>query len=199
MPSNDDLYSDIAADVQSAQTVDTLDLVRGLALELLAAQIVVADREDALKRAKDALKDIEENRLPTLMKTKQLPSFTFASADGTSLKVELDEDFQISVTTGAKGTVDKRPAANAFFREIGQAGLIKKEFVVNLGLRGDNEVGDLVGPFKAANPSLSTKIEEYIEPATLRAHIKARLKSGKHVPTDVFTIFPQTKAKVKAS
>lgn len=190
-------YSDIGAELAQAAPLGDLDLVRGLALEMLAAQRVVDERKDALDKATAALKDIQEKRLPQIMKDKGLPSFTFADHGGEKLVVELDEDYQVSVPTGQKGGVDKRPAAFAFFRSINLGGLIKKQLVANLGLRGDNVVGEIVATFKDQNPDVDTSIEEKIEPQTLKAEVKKLIKAGKAVPTEVFTIFPVNKAVVK--
>lgn len=189
-------YSDIDAELQQARPLGELDMVRGLALEMLAAQRVVDERKESLDKATEALKDIQERRLPQIMKDKQLPSFTLGVGD-TTFVVELEEDYQVSVSAGTKGGVDKRPAAYAFFRSVNLAGLIKKQFVANLGLRGDNEVGNIVAGFKEQHPDVSTEIEEKIEPQTLKAEVKKMIKAGKNVPTDIFTIFPQNKAKVK--
>jgi hypothetical protein len=179
----DDPYAEFKDDAVPSN-LDTV--LMQLADELQEAEALVAQREDELQDAKDALKDITDIRVPTA--TDGLDG-VFNLSDGRSMTVK--EDIRSSIAG------EKRVPAIKWLDDHKYGHIVKRELVFQFA-KGDTKSHDLFRKaVKKLNMPLVMKEQYSVHHATLNSWVKERLGEGVELPKDVFGIFRQRVAKVK--
>lgn len=172
---------------------DSLKALQALAQELIASEREVARTGAEYARAVAALEDVQEHRLPDLMSRHNLPSFEFVDAvTGTRQTITYKNGWRVLMPPkqDEEGipiaeNLEKRRQICQWFRQIGLAGLVRKEMKVPMGLLDDALVTQIVSAFKAANPNLDPGVIEDINASTLRAQIKRRKEKNLDIHPDI--------------
>lgn len=158
----------------------TMQDLEKMAEEQVAAEIAVADAEQALAEAKRVLSDVQEHRLPGAMESLGLEEFK--TQDG--LKIKLDKKLRTSIT--AKNQAE----AMAWLREHGHNALIKRQLTV---LAQDDEQGEELAEL-LRQYDVSDKAT--VPWQTMDKFVREMLEEGENIPQDVFGVYHQKKAKV---
>jgi len=159
-----------------------------LADELQEADVLIAEAEEALEKAKDARKDIAEVRIP-------------AATEGMNGKLTLKDGRILEVKEDIRSSIagEKRIPAIKWLDDHDYGHIVKREFVFKFPKGADEQTAK----FKEAIAKLSKKMplvmtEEFsVHHATLNAWVKEQLGEGVELPKETFGIFRQRVAKVK--
>ena len=157
-----------------------------LADELVAADALILEREEALEAAKDARKDIAEVRIPTAtegMNGKLLLK------DGRTLEVK--EDIRSSIAG------NKRVPAIQWLDDHDYGHIVKRELVFSFAKGDDKAFEKFEKAVKKIKMPLVMKENFSVHHATLNAWVKEQLGEGVELPKETFGIFRQRVAKVK--
>jgi hypothetical protein len=171
-----------------SDTLSTSDaLVRVTALANIITEMTkaIAQREEEQRLAKQALRRVEEEDLPELMRELTLTEIRLE--DGSAVKVSDEVNCSI--------TVERKPAAHAWLVENGFGGLIKTELTLSYG-RDQQEQAHKDALRIQKSLKIPVEVSEVVHPQTLKSFIKERLEAGEAPPTDLFGIHPFVKAKV---
>jgi len=187
------MFAAPSANVEAAYTADdtagkavegdSLKALRALAQELVEAERTVEEKNKALTNAQIALADVQENRLPKLMKEHDLKKFEFTDArTGITRTIKFESKWRVQLPTikvGNQHVADHEARKPVFqwFREQGLGGVIKKDVVVPVGLLSDEFAANLMQAVKDFDSTLDPGLAEKIEPATLTAQV-TRLKEA---------------------
>lgn len=167
---------------QAPSPTDSLARIVALAKVLRQRQSEVEQLKSDLDDAKEQLRKVEQEDLPELMR--ELGLELVKLEDGSI--VEVSEEVQCAITEA------NRPQAHAWLTRHGFDGLIKTEVSVSYG-RGERaqalELAEKIGG----------TLKEAVHPATLKSFVKEQRAAGAPVPTDLFSVFPFSKAKLKSS
>lgn len=183
--------AEIAADAN--KVTGNLANVNLLAQRMKTIEQEIVTLEESLKKKKAALYNIETNELPTEMDACGLKKFTLT--DGNSIEV----DSIISATLPSKRQIAKADEEDQpmmefrlasglkFLRENGAESLIKNVLEFELDKGKDNVVPQLIQ--MADDLGIPHNREEQINHATLNKFIKERIRDGKPVPMDTFSVY----------
>lgn len=163
----------------------TADRIWSAVEALQAAREDVARCENALKTAQAKVLDLEEFRLPALLD--DLGSEIYRLPDGTTVEVGTD--------VSASVPLEKRREAFDWLDANGHSGLIKRSVIVSFTREQEAQARDLLEQLRATYPA--AKEEKKVEPSTLSAWVRSRLREGEPVPDCVETRERRV-AKVKA-
>lgn len=166
----------------TAQDDSKLQLLNQLAEEQLAKEKVVKKCEEALQKARNELKEVAEDRLPSLMDELRLRTFTTMSG----ATIEVSENIRTSLPP------ENKPRAFAWLEQEGLSALIEKTVKVAFGRNEDDKANALVS--KLEEDGLVAAFDKSIAPATMAKVLKDRLAEGKKVPLDIFKVFRQRQA-----
>lgn len=155
------------------------------ALAMYEAELEVLRCEQQLKEAQARLRDISEKILPDLMEEAGMASLELAN--GTKLKVE----DKLTVTP----LKANRPAVIEWLRRTGHSGKVKRNVIVNLGKDADEREAALLAELDAEG-FRDHITEEWVEPSTLKAHVKKALEAGEEVDMDLLNARIFKKAKI---
>lgn len=160
--------------------------ISATALEQKEAEAKVAKLEEELQVAKDTLRDISERRLPELMDSAEMTSFTLS--DGT--KIEVNEKIRAGIPPKTQGQ------AFMWLKEHGHDALIKNQITVDF----DREQEDIAEKF-AENlrekwDDVRFKQKKTVHASTLASFIKEQLSEGIDIPLDIFGAFRQRFSKI---
>lgn len=166
------------------EAAEPADLARltTLADELLALRADVAAADEALKRAKATERAMSEGTIPTLMS--RLGVRKYELADGTAIEVEMVPTCSIS---GPK----KGPAIE-WLDANGHGGLVKTEVSVRLPRDARASVAELVADLQARNLG-DVECDAWVEPGTLKSHLKELRAAGIPFPEDLFGWYEVTR------
>lgn len=175
------------AEFREASTGDNLNgLLRSLVDDLLSAQREVAEIEQSLTVAKNKLRDIAENRIPT-------------ATDGMEGEFKIDDRTTLSVKEEIRASIagDKRDPAIQWLDKNEYGHIVKRQVIVEFP-RGSNveEFLKKLDGLISGQPA-SVKTNFTVHPATLVSWVKEQLKEGVDLPSETFGIFRQRVAKVK--
>lgn len=194
-------YAGFAGEAQV--TGDNLAALSAMAEELVACERNLADAMAEVVKAKNALADVQEKRLPDLMESASMDKFTFTDrTTGIKRVIELINKWAVSMPPKSGKTADpqwatKHEAIFNWLAEIGNGAVLKKVVEANLGLASDEVAKHVAEIIKAAEPDLEVTIEKYVEPATLTALI-SRMKDAGESVHEFLQVKPRREAKVKA-
>lgn len=158
----------------------SLERIVALAKILRQRQDEVADLTTELADAKEALRKVEQEDLPELMR--ELGLELMRLEDGSV--VEVTDEVNCAITEA------NREKAHAWLTENGFDGLIKTEVSVSYG-RGERAQAIVLAA------SIGGTMKEAVHPATLKSFVKEQMAAGVKVPFDLFSVFPYAKAKLK--
>lgn len=157
-----------------------------LADELVAADALILEREEALEAAKDARKDIAEVRIP--LATEGM-NRKLVLKDGRTLEVK--EDIRSSIAG------EKRVPAIKWLDDHEYGHIVKRELVFSFAKGDDEAFEKFEKAVKKIKMPLVMKENFSVHHATLNAWVKEQLGMGTELPKEVFGIFRQRVAKVK--
>lgn len=159
-----------------------------LADELVEAQEHVAAVEIELEIAKDAVRDIAEQRIP-------------AATDGLEGKFALSDGRQLEVKEDIRSSIagEKRIPAIKWLDDNEFGHIVKRQLIFEFGKGSDEEVAAFIEHVKKFKPKkpLVMKEQYSVHHATLNAWVKEQLSEGVALPKETFGIFRQRVAKVK--
>ena len=148
----------------------TLDDVIAIADELVLATALAETAEDALKCAKERVRYLSEEALPSAFQSLSLQSLTLKSGRA----IELKQDVYASLSE------ERMPAAVAWLKQEKADGIVKTELTLRFG-REERAVCETVVKSlvqQGYEPELKTSIHA----STLKAFIRERLAAG--LPVD---------------
>lgn len=169
-------------------------------LRVAALVKLAVEQAAALATANASVASAKENLRRTLMD--DLPELM---SELTLSEIKLEDGTEVSVVPEVDCAITEvnREKAHAWLREHGFGGLIKTAVSVSFG-RDEVELRDKT--IELLTESLEgtdhePELNEAVHPATLKSFVKERLAAAaehpEHVPpTDLFSIFPYSKAKV---
>lgn len=165
---------------------DALKRITELAKLMRTQEVAVAAAELALANLKRDLLRTKREDLPELMRECELKNFTLT--DGS--EIELKDDVQCAITE------QNKPLAHKWLVDHEYDGIIKTAVAMPFG-RGEHETALEVAAKISQEYGRQAEVTETVHPQTLRAFVRERLEAGEKIPTDLFSIFPFTEAKVK--
>lgn len=162
------------------------DNARGVLMDqvtkLYEAEVRVAELETELKEAKQIVRNISEEQIPSTLEDMGLEE---AVVDG-GLKISIKE------TTHASPKADNRETVYNWLEEHGYGGLIKRNAIFRIGRDKEDEARALVASVKDFPGSFERKVE----PATLKKFVNDALAEGVEVPMELFGAYTRRVAKV---
>lgn len=140
------------------------------ARDVLSAQEVVVQREEALKDAQRQLRVLQQEVLPDLMTTAGQESLT--TIDG----------LKVSMKTGTQWRPDQDQKALTvrWLEENGHAGIVKREVKVSLGKVTQGEVDKLASHLVEMGFSPAARLD--VHPQTFGALVRELMARGQDVP-----------------
>lgn len=149
------------------------------------AELTVDGLEAQLKVAKETLRLIAEQKLPELMDSLGIATYSTK----TGISVEIKENIRASLN------VENRPRGYEWLEKNGFGGLIKSKVVVDFKRDEIDKANEFVEKLREENRIAA--LERKVEPMTLTAFIKEQLVGGKDVPLDIFGVYRQRVAKIE--
>lgn len=182
------MQDDPYADFKSGDNDNLKTVLRQLADELVEAMADVDRIKEELKTAENVVKDLTENRIPSV-------------AEGLEGKFDLGDGRTLTIKEEIRASVagEKLAPAVEWLDAHDYGGLVKRNLTFEFGKDDDERVKkfkEAVEPI-LKEQKLVLKEKHAIHPATLVAWVKERLEEGDKLPVDVFGIFRQRIAKVK--
>lgn len=158
----------------------------GIARDQLHAEARVEQLTKELQAAKEALRHISENVMPTIMDEA-------GQADNISV-----DGIKITIRTAIRGSIPKRNEVKAFtwLEKHGHARIIKRQFVIDFGKDDDRWANKFERDLAQRKRPLNTKRKKTVHPNTLQAFVKGQLEEGTAIPMDTFGVFRQRFATV---
>lgn len=175
-------------DAADGASSDALTRITTLAELLRQQQREVAQAEEVLRTAKEAMRRTETEDLPDLMTELQLTEIKLL--DGS--KVEVKPDLQCGISE------ERRAEAHRWLEERGFGGLIKTALIVDFD-RAERAAALEAAQKVAEALDRPVALENTVHPATLKSFLKEQLAlgaEGSSPPADLFGIFPYNKAKL---
>lgn len=174
--------------VLPAASDSALALVSSLAAIQLERERDVADAEDALNAAKDALRQVKEVDLPEAMKEAGVKTFT--TVDGAV--VTCKNEVQVNITEA------NRPAAFQWLIDNGFGGLLKLDVEIHFD-RGDRDKAEKLAA-QLSKKGIDTVVKQNVHPQTLKSFAKERIadtESDIVFPLDLFGARPYSVSSIK--
>ncbi len=174
--------------VLPAASDSALALVSSLAAIQLERERDVADAEDALSAAKDALRQVKEVDLPEAMKEAGVKTFT--TVDGAV--VTCKNEVQVNITEA------NRPAAFQWLIDNGFGGLLKLDVEIHFD-RGDRDKAEKLAA-QLSKKGIDTVVKQNVHPQTLKSFAKERIadtESDIVFPLDLFGARPYSVSSIK--
>lgn len=173
--------------------VDDLKKLSKLAADQVAAEAEVIKCEEELRKAKDALRQINEIQLPEVMDRLKLEQFK--TVDG--LEIEVSEKIRANIAK------KNQVRAFAWLRDHGHDAIIKRVVQLQFGKGEDAQADALLDLLKREEvlaelggvPNLSDNSS--VHAGTLSSLVKSLLEDGEDVPLDILGVFRQRVSKVK--
>lgn len=188
-------FTDLLDDV--GQQVDSLALLSQLADEHADLRIKLAEAQERANKLANEVKDLEERRIPDIMRELKLTSFT--TQDG--FTITLKEDVFASISEA------RAEQAHAWLDANGHGGLVKRNVIVAFGRDDESWCNRFLGNLKRYKRALDVKVTRKVEPSTLKkfareqlAVIEAAEAEGAQLPDfprELFGVFVKKVAKIK--
>lgn len=140
------------------------------ARDILEAQALVKEREEALKDAQKALRVLQQETMPELMTSAGQEALT--TIDG----------LKVSMKTGTQWRPDQDQKALTvkWLEDNGHAGIVKREVKVAMGKVTQEQVDELAGKLVTMGWSPAAKLD--VHPQTFGALVRELLAKGEDVP-----------------
>jgi hypothetical protein len=140
------------------------------ARDVMEAQALVAEREEALKDAQKLLRVLQQETLPELMATAGQDALT--TIDG----------LKVAMKTGTqwRPDQDQRKATISWLEDNGHAAIVKREVKLPLGKVSQEEVNALSSTLVGMGLAPAFKLD--VHPQTFGALIRELLQNGENVP-----------------
>jgi hypothetical protein len=178
MNTTDEVAQAYAQDAPAPIQDDKMKSLRALAQELADCEAKIAELTEKLEDEQRKLKDIAEERLPSMMESLGIADQTFA--DG----------LHVAVVERIFGSIpkDKQEFGFNWLDEQGKGGIIKRQFVINFGRDQTALVNKFAADLKKRKVPLNVETKLSIHPQTLLAFIKEELEKGTELPEEGFSI-----------
>lgn len=155
----------------------------GLAREQLEAEALVSELKAQLERAEANLKDIAERRMPAMMEALELREFKLQN--GTT--IEIEERIFASIPK------DRRGPAHQWLRDNGSGALVRRKVVMEFGVGEDEMAAGILaylqdGMASGAVPRTEIAQDEGVNPQSFGKFARDRLREGKALPDDFFSV-----------
>lgn len=176
--------NDYSAFADAAPSTEGLASLSNSAIDLYQAELEVAKAEMALKKAQQKVSDLSERVIPDLMEAVGLKELKLKN--GTKLTVE-----PILTVSPLKANRDR---VLEWLEKTGHSSKIKRAVTVSLGK--DEEQTKLLTSTLADQGFKDTTVDKWIEPQTLKAHVKLLLDDGKEVDMEMLGARQFNRAKI---
>jgi len=170
---------------QDVASGDLLAQITRAVRELALAREDVTQAEAALKAAQERARQIEEFRLPELMR--EAGQQMLRTSDG--IPVELAETLTASIPTA------NLPAAIQWLVEHGQAAIIKRDLRLQFGKGEDDKANNALAMILEGGFTPTDK--QSVHPQTLAAELREMIADGVDVPMELLGVYVRSFAKVK--
>jgi len=176
-------YSDFA-DEKPGENM--LAIISHAAKEQLDIETEIAQLEEQLEEAKVRLREVSWYKLPKLMDEARQQELT--TIDGITVKV--DENIRASIKEANEAK------AFSFLEEAGQAGMIKREFLISFNRDEEQWAAKFQRDLTQRKKPVKAKIKRSVHSGTLSSWVKKELESGKDLPLDILGVFRQRVSKL---
>lgn len=186
----DDVLAMAAADAATEEKIpeDKLEKIRYFGEKQRKLTKMLADLENQVTHAKEALRRVVEQDLPEAMDEVNMTEFKLE--DGTSIKIK--PFYSASIPE------DRKEEAFGWLKENDFDGMIKAEIKVSFG-KGEFEIAQSFLNFiRGFNEIvIQPDYKETVHWQTLRAFVKEQIEGGKALPLDMFGVFVGRKSEMK--
>ena len=146
----------------------------------------VEELEEELRRAKQDLRDVQEEQIPDIMMELGVTDVTLS--DGRKLTIKEDLHCKIA---------DKnRKEAHDWMIENGFGDIIKNQVVVNVETGNQEALNSLLG-ILSNNQYEDYSLKNNIHFQTLKKFVKENIEAGVDIPLNLFGVFMSKKAQIK--
>jgi|19_taG_2_1085344.scaffolds.fasta_scaffold05962_3 hypothetical protein len=146
----------------------------------------VEELEEELRRAKQDLRDVQEEQIPDIMMELGVTDVTLS--DGRKLTIKEDLHCKIA---------DKnRKEAHDWMIENGFGDIIKNQVVVNVETGNQEALNSLLGVL-SSNQYEDYSLKNNIHFQTLKKFVKENIEAGVDIPLNLFGVFMSKKAQIK--
>lgn len=178
---------------EDAVAEDSLEALRGLAIELMDKERAVADAQEALDKATGELAQIKEHRLPEMLDRVEMPEFKFVDSEsGATLTISVENEYHVSQPKDK----EQRKKGFAWLIKIGKKGIIKETVEVPVGRNASVLAKKIAAAVKKIDKTLDVGFQRKVESSTLRAAVIDWMRAGKNVPEGLFNIHEKRVANV---
>lgn len=175
------------AEDKSAPTTDaSIAVLKRLAQEQAEAEALVAELIEQLEKAKAALVDVSERKIPSAMQSLGITAQTF----DTGLHVEIKEHVFTSIPK------EKQTIAYAWIDEQGDGGIIKRTFVIKFNRDEEDWASKFARDLGQRKKPVKVEITRKIESATLKAYGRDKLAGGIALPEEGFSVMRKNIAEI---
>lgn len=160
--------------------------IGGVARDHLHAEARVEQLTEELKNAKETLRHLSENVLPSILEEA-----------GQAEDITID-GMHIVIRTAIRGSIPKGNEAPAFkwLEDHGHANLIKRQFTIDFGKDDDKWADKFERDLAQRKKKLNTKRKKTVAPTTLQAFVRGQLEEGTAIPMETFGVYRQRFSKV---
>jgi hypothetical protein len=180
-------YSAFEADDRPGIGDNIMARLSGLAKDQVHAELRVVQLEEELRQAKESLRHIAENQLPSLME--EAGHLEDVVVDG--MKITLKETIRGSIPIATQAD------AFAWLEENGHEKIIKRQFTIDFGKSEDAWANKFERDCAQRKSPLNMKRKKAVHPQTLQSFVRTQLEEGVAIPMETFGVFRQRVAKVK--
>lgn len=163
----------------------TLTQMTEMARALVEAEHATERAEVALKEAKERERILREETLPSAMQELGVELLRLESGEELSMK----QDVYASIPAASK------VAAFKWLEDGGFSGLIKTDVVISYGRDEASIARKMLADL--GKKGLSVKLNEAVNPQTLKAFLREQIAEGTDIPLELFGARPVWTAKVK--
>lgn len=160
---------------------DQLHQLSEMAQRLYDAEKRVLELEAELKRAKRLRDAIQLEEIPAYLEEVGVTSFTTKD-----IKVELDEILIVQPLAA------NRPLVLQELEKQGAGGLVKSTVTVAFDRGQEATAQELIKQLQSRG--MDPKQDRWVEPSTLKKHVRTRLEKGESVDTELFGVRQLKKA-----
>jgi hypothetical protein len=178
---------DYSSYVDDAPDEEKLKTLSRLAQQQHEAEQAVEKANEALSKAQDVLRDLQERQIPSLMDEIGIAQFTTT----TGLNIAISEKLRISVPKANK------KAAMEWIEEHGGEALIKRLFTIQFGKGDEKWARKFQRDLNQRKKKVNCVITVDCPAATTKKFITDQLESGTEVPLQLFGGYHQRQSKIE--